>query len=63
MINTKYPKVVIVMPAYNASKTIKDTYKEIPAQLRKNLILVDDNSSDDTAEDAKKSFKTIINRN
>jgi len=54
MINTKYPKVVIVMPAYNASKTIKDTYKEIPAQLRKNLILVDDNSSDDTAEVAKK---------
>ena len=54
MKNIRHPNVVIVMPAYNASKTIKDTYKEIPAQLRKNLILVDDNSSDDTAEAAKK---------
>ena len=40
-------KIVIVMPAYNAARTIKDTYKEIPSQC-KNIILVDDHSKDDT---------------
>lgn len=49
----KDPKVVIVMPAYNAAKTLKDTYKEIPAKLRKNIILVDDTSKDDTIKVAK----------
>lgn len=51
MINN--PKVIIVMPAYNAAKTIKDTYEEIPAGLRKNIILVDDGSKDNTVEIAK----------
>lgn len=46
--------VVIVMPAYNAAKTLKDTYLEIPKDLRKKIILVDDNSKDDTVEIAKK---------
>src|SRR3989344_2962844 len=41
-------KVVIVMPAYNAEKTLLDTYKEIPGYLRKNIILVDDQSKDET---------------
>ena len=41
------------MPAYNAAKTILDTYKEIPKEYRKNIILVDDNSSDDTVKVAK----------
>lgn len=41
-------KVVIVMPAYNAEKTLLDTYKEIPVYLRKNIILVDDQSKDKT---------------
>lgn len=50
----KSPKVVIVMPAYNAEKTVKDTYDEIPKTLRKNIILVDDNSTDNTVELAKK---------
>lgn len=47
-------KVVIVMPAYNAAKTLKDTYKEIPISFRNNIILVDDYSRDDTVEVAKK---------
>jgi len=50
----KNPKVVIVMPAYNAAKTVKDTYKEIPKDLRKFVILVDDNSSDETIKTAKR---------
>jgi len=47
-------KVVVVMPAYNASGTVRDTYYEIPKDLRKNIILVDDRSSDDTVMVAKK---------
>lgn len=49
----KNPKVVIVMPAYNAARTIKDTYDEIPKQYRKSIILVDDFSKDNTVEVAK----------
>ncbi len=42
--------IVIVMPAYNAAKTIKDTYAEIAAKYRKHVILVDDDSTDNTVE-------------
>lgn len=44
------PKVIIVMPAFNAAKTVESTYKEIPENLRKNIILVDDLSSDNTVK-------------
>ena len=44
------PKVVIVMPAYNAAQTLKGTFEEIPPTFRKNIILVDDQSSDGTAQ-------------
>ncbi|MFN0274529.1 MAG: glycosyltransferase family 2 protein [Chitinophagales bacterium] len=42
-------KVVIVMPAYNASKTLKQTYDEIPFEIVDEVVLVDDASNDDTA--------------
>jgi glycosyltransferase involved in cell wall biosynthesis len=45
-------KVVVVMPAYNASKTLESTYKEIPMDLVDEVIVVDDCSSDNTAENA-----------
>ncbi len=45
--------VFIVLPAYNAEKTLKKTYEEIPELFRKNLILVDDSSTDRTFEIAK----------
>jgi glycosyltransferase involved in cell wall biosynthesis len=48
------PTVVIVMPAYNAEKTVRETFKEIPPKYRKNIILVDDNSKDNTVDVAKK---------
>jgi len=48
MIGTK--KVVVVMPAYNAAKTLERTYSEIPRDLVDEVILVDDSSSDETAE-------------
>lgn len=41
------------MPAYNAAKTVKDTYEEIPIKYRKNIILVDDGSKDSTVKIAK----------
>ncbi|OGW75845.1 MAG: glycosyl transferase family 2 [Omnitrophica bacterium RBG_13_46_9] len=46
-------KVVVVMPAYNAEKTLKKTYDEIPKDIVDEIILVDDFSTDKTAEVAK----------
>jgi glycosyltransferase involved in cell wall biosynthesis len=46
-------KVFVVLPAYNAERTLKKTYEEIPSEFRKNLILVDDCSKDKTVEVAK----------
>lgn len=41
-------KIVVVMPAYNASKTLEMTYREIPFDIVDEVIVVDDASSDDT---------------
>jgi len=46
-------KVVVVLPAYNASATIKKTYDEIPFDLVDEVVLVDDASKDTTIEMAK----------
>ncbi len=43
------PKVIVVMPAYNAAETLVDTYRRIPAEHVDQVILVDDGSIDDTA--------------
>jgi glycosyltransferase involved in cell wall biosynthesis len=59
MINNK--KVVVVMPAYNAAKTLTDTYKEIPMDIVDDVIIVDDASPDNTIEVAKNlGIKHII---
>ena len=50
----KSKKVVVVMPAYNASETLEKTYTEIPFPMVDEVILVDDHGSDDTYELAKK---------
>jgi glycosyltransferase involved in cell wall biosynthesis len=47
------PKIVVVMPAYNAAKTLRITYAELPAALVHHVILVDDGSSDDTVKIAR----------
>lgn len=44
----KNKKVVIVMPAYNAANTLKQTIDEIPRTIVDEIILVDDYSSDET---------------
>jgi glycosyltransferase involved in cell wall biosynthesis len=56
-----YPvKVIVVMPAYNASKTLQHTYDEIPISYREHIILVDDGSTDPTAEVAQNLGLKVI---
>ena len=43
------PKVVVVMPAYNAARTLHMTYADLPRDMVDLVILVDDHSSDETA--------------
>ena len=43
-------KVVVVMPAYNAAKTLETTISEIPRDVVDELLLVDDGSRDNTVE-------------
>jgi glycosyltransferase involved in cell wall biosynthesis len=47
------PKVVVVMPAYNAAKTLHMTYADLPRDMVDLVILVDDGSSDETAKIAR----------
>ena len=47
------PKVVVVMPAYNAARTLHMTYAELPHNVVDLVILVDDGSSDETVEVAR----------
>jgi glycosyltransferase involved in cell wall biosynthesis len=49
----KKPKVVVVMPAYNAAKTLHMTYADLPRDMVDLVILVDDGSSDETAKIAR----------
>jgi glycosyltransferase involved in cell wall biosynthesis len=42
------PRVVVVMPAYNAGRTLRMTYAELPRDHVDHVILVDDGSTDDT---------------
>jgi glycosyltransferase involved in cell wall biosynthesis len=48
MINNK--KIAVVLPAYNAEKTLRKTYDEIPREIVDFIILTDDKSSDKTLE-------------
>ncbi len=49
------------MPAYNAEKTLYQTYEEIPKDVVDEIILTDDASQDDTVEIAKKlGIKTFV---
>src|SRR2546426_4150490 len=47
-------KVVIVMPAYNAAKTLEDTFRAIPPGYYDEVVVVDDHSGDETAELARR---------
>lgn len=54
-------KIVVVLPAYNAAKTLEKTYIEIPFDIVDDIVLVDDNSPDDTIKVAENlGIKHII---
>ena len=48
------PRVVIVMPAYNAEKTLEDTFRAIPEGYFDEIVVVDDHSRDDTTRLARR---------
>jgi glycosyltransferase involved in cell wall biosynthesis len=54
-------KVIVVLPAYHAEKTLEKTYKEIPFDIVDEVVLVDDHSSDKTVSEGKKlGIKHIV---
>lgn len=48
------PNVIVVMPAYNAAKTLERTYDALPKDVVREVILVDDGSRDDTVAIARR---------
>jgi glycosyltransferase involved in cell wall biosynthesis len=52
--------VFIVLPAYNAEKTLLRTLAEIPDEYDKNIILVDDNSTDNTVKIAEEAGLAVF---
>lgn len=53
-------KIFIVLPAYNAARTLLRTLAEIPPEYRQNILLVDDASSDNTVEVARQAGLTVV---
>ena len=54
-------KIVVVMPAYNAARTIEKTYREIPLDLVDEVVVTDDASADETVSEAKRlGLRTIV---
>lgn len=48
------PKIIVIMPAYNAGRTLEKTYRDLPKGLASEVILVDDASGDETPKIAKR---------
>jgi glycosyltransferase involved in cell wall biosynthesis len=56
----KPPKIVVVMPAYNAEKTLEKTYHDIPKDVVSEVLVVDDDSHDRTVEIARNLKLPVI---
>jgi len=54
------PKVIVIMPAYNAAKTLERTYRDIPPNVVDHVILVDDVSQDETVEVARRLGLQVV---
>lgn len=59
-IEQRSPKVIVIMPAYNAESTLEKTFRDIPMGSVDEVILTDDGSSDRTVEIAKNLGITVI---
>ncbi|OIO37489.1 MAG: glycosyl transferase family 2 [Candidatus Omnitrophica bacterium CG1_02_46_14] len=57
--STQKQKVVVVLPAYNAAKTLERTVADIPRDCVDEIILVDDKSKDETVKIAKRIGLTV----
>jgi len=56
-------KIVVVMPAYNAAKTLERTYREVPLDLVDEVVVTDDASSDDTVRVARElGLRTLVHQ-
>jgi glycosyltransferase involved in cell wall biosynthesis len=53
-------RVIVVMPAYNAAKTLERTYRDLPKDIIEKVILVDDVSFDETVEIAQKLGMDVV---
>jgi glycosyltransferase involved in cell wall biosynthesis len=53
-------RIIVVMPAYNAEKTLESTYRDLPHDIVDEVILVDDASKDSTAVLAQKLGLTTV---
>lgn len=60
MLKKQKLKIIAVMPAFNAEKTIEKTYRDIPKDTVNKIILVDDGSKDNTVKIAKKLGFEVI---
>ena len=47
-------KIVVVMPAYNAARTLERTFREIPLDIVDEVVVTDDASHDETVEEARR---------
>src|SRR5438552_7763292 len=54
------PRVVVVLPAYNAAKTLEKTYADIPKDIVSKIILVDDVSQDKTVDVARALGLSVV---
>jgi cellulose synthase/poly-beta-1,6-N-acetylglucosamine synthase-like glycosyltransferase len=54
------PKVIVVMPAYNAEATLERTLRDLPGDSANEVILVDDGSRDRTVAIAERLGLTVI---
>jgi glycosyltransferase involved in cell wall biosynthesis len=54
-------RVVVIMPAYNAARTLERTYRDLPMEVVDRIILVDDVSQDETVDIARRlGLKTVV---
>jgi glycosyltransferase involved in cell wall biosynthesis len=57
---TTDPNIIVVLPAYNAARTLERTYAEIPKEAISRIILVDDVSHDQTVEIARSLGLSVV---